>query len=277
MAEEKGVKLEDVLKYTGIELGEDATQETFKAAFDGVFVKKENAVNDEEIQKAVIGKSTREYATEIKRTIKESGLELTEDEAKLPVSDLLRLIPAKKDEVYTSKIQELEKKAGKPSEALEALQSKYNQLESKLTDVDNLKNDLASKLTEKDKEFETFQKTFKLNEATKDIWGKVNSGISKQAKELEKVGFVAKMNETYKIDLDGDTPVILKDGHRIPDPTKHGEFLNPVDVIKKEAEELGLWAVTDPNKVKPVSTPQPVVNNSGVNTGSGRRVIRHTN
>ena len=275
MAEEKGVKLEDVLKYTGIELGEEATPETFKAAFDGVFVKKENAANDEEIQKAVIGKSTREYATEIKRTIKESGLELTEEEAKLPVNELLRLIPAKKDEVYTSKIEELEKKAGKPSEALEALQNKYNQLESKFTDVDSLRNDLATKLTEKDKEFETFQTTFKLKEAQKDIWGKINSGISKQAKELEKVGFVAKMNETYKIDLDGDSPVILKDGHRIPDPNKHGEFLTPVDVIKKEAEDLGLWAVTDPNKVKPVSTPPQPINSGGIVTGTQRRVIRH--
>ena len=136
-----------------------------------------------------------------------------------------------------------------------------------------MKIDLATKLTEKDKEFGAFQHTFKLNEATKDIWGKVNSGLSKQSSELERGGFVAKMNETYKIELDGDSPVILKDGHRIPNPNKHGDFLAPVEVIKAEAESLNLWMVADPSKVKPISTPSPSINSGGVNTG--RRVIRH--
>lgn len=269
------IELKDILSYQGIELGEEATVEDYKKSFDMVFVKKDNAANDDEIKAAIMGESTRKYATEIKRTFKESGLELTEEEAKLPVNDLLRLIPTKKDEVYTSKIEELEKKAGKPSEALEALQTKYNQLETKFGDVDKLRGDLANQLTEKDKEFDTFQKTFKLNEATKDIWGKVNNGLSKQSSELERVGFVAKMNETYKIELDGDSPVILKDGHRIPDPSKHGEFLAPVDVLKSEAETMNLWKVTDPNKVKPVSTPPPPISSGGVVTGTQRRVIRH--
>lgn len=275
MAEEKGIKLEDVLKYTGIELGEDATPETFKSAFDGVFVKKENALNDEEIKSAIMGESTRKYATEIKRTFKESGLELSEDEAKLPVNELLRLIPAKKDEVYTSKITELESKIGKPSEALEALQGKYTQLESKFGDVDKMREELAGKLTEKDKEFETFKTGFKLNEAKKDIWNKVTSSFSDTASDLEKRGFVAAINDTYTIDLDGDAPVILKDGHRIADPNKHGEFLNPVDVIKHEAEKAKILKVVDTSKTKPQSTPPPVVNGSGVNTGTQRRVIRH--
>jgi hypothetical protein len=276
MAEEKGIKLDDVLKYTGIELGEGADLETFKSSFDGVFVKKDAAMNDEEIKKAISGEITRKHATELKRTFKESGLELTEDEAKLPVNDLLRLIPTKKDEVYTAKITELEGKIGKPSEALEALQGKYTQLESKFGDVDKMREELASKLTEKDKEFETFKTGFKLNEAKKDIWNKVTSSFSETASDLEKRGFVAAINDSYTIDLDGDSPVILKDGHRIADPNKHGEFLNPVDVIKSEAEKAKILKVTDTSKTKPQSTPAPVVNTSGVQTGTQRRVIRHT-
>jgi len=275
MAEDKGVKLEDLLKYTGIELGEEATLDTFKAAFDGVFVKKDNAVNDEEIQKAVMGKSTREYAKEIKRTFKESGLELSEEEAKLPVNELLRLLPTKKDEVYTSKITELESKAGKPSEALEALQAKYTQLESKFTDTDSLLKTTASNLTDKEKEFDTFTAGFKLTEAKKDIWNKVTSSFSDTASDLEKRGFVASMNDTYSIEMDGDNPFITKDGKRVEDPNKHGEFLNPVDVIKSEAEAAKILKVVDTTKTKPTSTPQPVVNTSGVQTGQ-RRVIRHT-
>ena len=271
------IELKDILSYQGIELGEEATVEDYKKSFDMVFVKKDNAANDDEIKAAIMGESTRKYATEIKRTFKESGLELTEEEAKLPVNDLLRLIPTKKDEVYTSKIEELEKKAGKPSEALEALQTKYNQLETKFGDVDKLRGDLANQLTEKDKEFDTFQKTFKLNEATKDIWGKVTSNFSETASDLEKRGFMAEMNDKYTIELDGDNPVILKDGHRIADPNKHGEFLAPVDVIKSEAETAKIWKVTDTSRTKRVSTPPPAVNSVGVNLGTQKRVIRHTN
>ena len=272
-----GIELKEILSYQGIELSEEATVEDYKKSFDMVFVKKDNAADDKDVKAAIMGEATRTYATEIKRTAKEAGIALSEEEAKLPVAELLRLIPAKKDESYTAKITELESKVGKPSEALEALQGKYTQLESKYSDIEAMKSDLANKLTEKDKEFDTFQKTFKLNEANKDIWGKVNSGLSKQSSELERVGFVAKMNENYKIELDGDSPVILKDGHRIPDPNKHGEFLAPVDVLKSEAEAMNLWTVTDPNKVKPTSTPKPTMNTGGIVTPSEtqRRVIRH--
>jgi len=275
----EGIKLEDVLKYTGIELGEDATEETFKTSFDAVFVKKDNAASDEGIKAAIMGESTRKYATEIKRTFKESGIELSEEEGKLPVNELLRLLPTKKDEIYTSKIEELESKAGKPTEAFDALQTKYSQLQTKFADVDGLREGLATKLTEKDKEFDTFQKTFKLTEATKDIWGKVTSNFSDTASDLEKRGFMASMNDTYTIELDGDKPVILKEGHRITDPNKHGEFLNPVDVIKQEAEAAKIWKVTDTTKVKPVSTVVATTNTSGVATGDKpqSRLVRHTN
>lgn len=269
------IELKDVLGYTGIELGEEATPETFKKTFDEVFVRKDQAIELDDIKTPIIGETTRKFATELKRAAKESGLELSEDETKLPVNDLARVLLAKKDEVYTSKIQELETSSKKPTEAFEALQSKYSQLESKFNDIDAMKNDLATKLTEKDKEFEQFQHNFKLTEATKDIWGKVNSNLSDTASELEKRGFVSAMNDSYKIQLDGESPVITtKEGSRIPNPNKHGEFLSPTEVLLQEAEKLKIRKVTDTTKVKPHQQPQqqPTNNPEGVRTS---RLIRH--
>jgi chromosome segregation ATPase len=269
------IELKDVLGYTGIELGEDATPDTFKKSFDEVFIRKDQAIELDDIKTPIVGETTRKFATELKRAAKESGLELSEDETKLPVSDLARAILAKKDEVYTSKIQELETSSKKPSEAFEALQTKYAQLETKFNDIDTMKNDLASKLTEKDKEFEQFQHNFKLGEATKDIWGKVNSNLSETASELERRGFVSAMNDNYKIQLDGDVPVITtKEGSRIPNPNKHGEFLSPTDVLLQEAEKLKIRKVTDTSKVKPHQQPQPTPPNNPEGVRQSR-LIRH--
>lgn len=269
------VEAKEVLDYLGIDLSEDATLDTFKTTFNTAFIKKDLAVQDEEVQRAIIGEQTRKFATELKRTAKESGIELGEEETKLPVGDLARLLVSKKDEQYTSKIAEIEKKSLKPSEQVKEWEEKYNSLNTKFSDVDKMREDLAAKLEAKENEFVTFQKDFKLNETRKDIWSKANSFISDKASDLERTGFQSYINQNYTIELDGDTPVILKEGHRIPDPNKAGEFLDPLTAIKMEAANNKILKVTDPEKVKPTQAPQPNFTPEGVRSETKRRVIRH--
>ena len=269
------MEIKDLTEYLGIQLGEDATIDTFKESFSTQFVRKDRAADDEEIQKAIFGKQTREFATEVKRAAKESGIELSEEEAKLPVKDLVRLLPTKKDEFYTGQIEKLKEGTKKPSEAVQEWEQKYNQLNNKYEDTVSLLNNTKSTLEQKEQEFVTFQKNFKKNEVVKDVWSKANSFISDTASELEKTGFVPYINSNYTIDLEDDKPIILKDGHRIPDPNKAGEFLDPITAIKIEAEKNKILKVSNPDKVKPQSTPAPTFNQEGTRT-TGRRVVRHT-
>jgi len=266
------MEIKDISEFTGIDA---ETFDEFKEKFNSSFIRKDRAAEDQDVAKAVMGKQTREYATEIKRVAKESGIELTEEESKLPVNELLRLIPTKKDETYTSQIQKLKEGAKKPSEQVQEWEQKYQQLNNKYEDTVNLLNNTKSTLQEKEQEFVTFQKNFKKNEAVKDIWSKANQFISEQKDEMSKIGFNSYINQKYTIDLEDDKPVIFKDGHRIPDPNKAGEFLDPITAIRMEAEAKGMLKVTEPSKVTPQRQEQPKNFNSEGTRTTGKRVIRH--
>jgi len=269
------MEIKDLTEYLGIDLGDEASIDKFKESHSKMFIRKDRAAEDEDVLKSVMGKQTREYATEIKRVAKESGIELTEEEAKLPVNDLLRLIPTKKDETYTSQIQKLKEGAKKPSEAVQEWEQKYNQLSTKYEDTVNLLNNTKSTLQEKENEFVTFKQDFKKNEAVKDVWSKASSFISEQKDEMSKIGFQSYINQNYTIDLEDDKPVILKDGHRIPDPNKAGEFLDPVTAIRMEAEAKGMLKVTDPSKVTPQRQEAPKNFTPEGTRTTKSRVIRH--
>lgn len=269
------VEKDNILAYIGIELDDKATEDTFKESFDKTFIRRDRAVEDETIKATISGESTRYFAKELKRAAKESGIELSEDETKLPVGDLARLLTAKKDEHYTGKIAELEKKNGKPSEAIKEWEDKYNQLNTKFSDVDKMRAELAEKYTAKEAEFTQFTQNFKKDQAVTEIWSKANEFLSDTATQLERKGFITSINENYKIELDGDKPVILKDGHRIPDPKKAGEFLDPLTAIRMEAEKNKILKVADPKRAeqKPYTPPQqPSSNPDGVRQS---RIVRH--
>ena len=242
------MELNDILKYQGIELAEDATIEDYKKTFDAQFLKKENALQDEEIRKALIGETTSKHAKELVRTAKENDIELTPEEKSLPVGDLSRLITAKQSEKYNSKIEELSAKGKKPSEELTALQQKFESLNSRYSEELSAKEELQGLLEKKENEFVGFKKDFKLNQAKSQIFG--NLTYSDNANDIMKKGFMATVNEKYNIDLgEDDNPIITtKEGNRIKDPNKHGSFLSPVDVLSNELAEAGLAKKVDSEK-----------------------------
>lgn len=273
------MELKDILKYQGIELGEDATVEDYKKAFDETFVRLDQAADHPDVKKANVGEATRKYATELKRTAKEHGVELSKEDTDLPVDELARLVAAKIQESNTTIIEELKAKSGKPSEALEKLTSDYEKLKLKLADEERVKTEIAEKLTLKEKEFTTFEKNYKLNDAKKNLMKEAESFLSVTADPLRKKGFFSTINEKYKMDLDenGEFLITNEKGERIADPSKHGAWLPPIEVLKQDAKELGVLKEVDTSKVNqpPTPTPQPM-NLDGVRVPTQRQVMPRT-
>ena len=234
------MELNDILKYQGIELPEDATIDDYKKAFDERYLTKENAINDESLRSHFAGEITSKFARELQRTAKENGIELDEEEKKKPVADLARIVIAKKQEFYDSKLSEFESTKKKPTEELTALNEKLTGLQKRYEEELSAKSELQQELERKSNEFITFQKNFKLNQAKQSILGSLN--FSENANDLLKKGFYATVNEKYEIQLgDDDTPIITdKEGNRIKDPNKHGSFLSPSDVLANELTAAGL-------------------------------------
>jgi hypothetical protein len=241
------MELNDLLKYQGIELAEDATIEDYKSAFDAKYLTKDNALQDESIRNHWAGETTSKFARELTRTAKENDIELTPEEKKLPVGDLSRLIVAKKQEAFDSKLTELDTKR-KPSEEFNTLKEKYESLNTRYTEELTAKKELQGMLEKKENEFVTFQKDFKLNQSKDAIFGSLK--YSDNASDLLKKGFLATVNEKYSISLGEDeSPIITdKEGNRIKDPNKHGSFLTPTDVLSNELNEAGLGKVVETEK-----------------------------
>lgn len=270
------MELKDILSYQGITLKEDATVEDYKTAFDAVFVRLDQAAEHPDVKKANVGEATRKYATELKRTAKEYGIELDKEDTDKPVDELARLVMAKSQEASTTIIEDLKAKAGKPSEALEKLTSDFETLKGKLADESRVKGELAEKLTLKEKEFGTFEKNYKLNDSKKTLMSKLV--FSDTANDLVKDGFIARMEKDYKTDLDenGSFFITNAEGARISDPSKHGSYLSPEAVYAAKMEEFNIAKVVDTSKVNaptPAPTPAPVVNTSGVRIPGQRAVM----
>jgi len=241
------MELNDLLKYQGIELAEDATIEDYKAAFDAKYLTKDNALQDESIRNHWAGETTSKFAKELTTTANVNDIELTPEEKKLPVGDLSRLIVAKKQEAFDSKLTELDTKR-KPSEEFNTLKEKYESLNTRYTEELTAKKELQGMLEKKENEFVTFQKDFKLNQSKDAIFGSLK--YSDNASDLLKKGFLATVNEKYAISLGEDeSPIITdKEGNRIKDPNKHGSFLSPTDVLSNELNEAGLGKVVETEK-----------------------------
>ncbi len=262
------VELKDLLSYIGVELAEDADLDTFKKAFAERFTKTSDVPNIEDLK----GESTRRTAKLLRETAKENGIELTDDESKLPVAELARLIPSKVAELSAVKIQELEKAGKKPSEAMEALQVKFDALTGKLTDVTTMKDDLATRLTSKEKEFGEFTKGYELKSSKDGMFKNLGGMFSDTADDMKRQGFFAIQDGKYNMFLDenGKFDISDKEGKRIANPDKHGEFLTPEQVYVRDMKAMEVYKEIDTKRQQPPApTPQPVISKEGIR-GNGR-------
>lgn len=269
------MELKDIFDYVGV----DAENiEDFKKAFDGKFITRENALSDSEIKSKITGAMAGGITTYLRRDAKEKfGLEVSKDEIEgKKIEDILDMVTTAAKSGYDNQISKLNeqiKSSPKVDEVVKDWEAKYEKVLGEKTNYETLLNDTK-------KEFEDFRVNVETEKKTGSINSKVDSMVnglkwSEHTNDFTKSGFLASMQKDYTLDLNENGELqIKKDGNLIPNPTKHGEFLSPMDVYKSEAEKNKLLEV--PNAKKGTFVNTQVVNPDGIpNPNKANRAANH--
>lgn len=250
--------IEQILKYTGVELPEGTTIEDFKIedfkkAFDSRYITKENAVRDEDVKSKIIGEVLGATQTKLKRTFKEYGVEVEGDN----ILDLSADFAKKQNEVYQKQLTELKGKGGKEIEDKfkEKLQAKEGEISNLQKMLETKDSELQSKLNE----FKSTQKNSQLQSYKSELFGGLK--FSENVNEYAKKGFYSDFSEKYKLDIDEDGNKLIMNakGERIPNPEKHGDFMTPEQVRDMEftKAELGVKNPSQTPQTREVKTIAP--------------------
>jgi hypothetical protein len=250
--------IEQILKYTGVELPEgktveDFTIDDFKKAFDSRYVTKENAVRDEEVKSKIVGEVLGATQTKLKRTFKEYGIEVEGDN----ILDLSADFAKKQNELYQKQVEELKGKGGKDIE--EKFKEKLQAKEGEISNLQKMLESKDSELNNKLNEFKETQKNSQLQSYKSQLFGGLK--FSENVNEYTKKGFYSDFAEKYKLDIDetGNKLITNAKGERIPNPEKHGEFMSPEQVLNVEFEKanLGVKNPSQPPQTREVKTIAP--------------------
>lgn len=259
------MELKDVLDYLGFEAD---NIEDFKQKFDPEFIRKKNALDNEDIKKTVTGRYFGSQTTNLKKIARERGVELTGEEIEgLQVEEIAGLIVDKMKGNYEDKIKELNESITEPNEALNTLQEKYEKLVNQTKEYKTANKDLLSQVEKIKADKESEIKNYKLNTYKSSVLSQIKykQGMS----DIEKKGWNSTVNENLVFDYDEEGKEIVtdKDGNRIPNPKVSGTFLSPSEAVEDLAIKSGVVS-TNPHAngqaVQPtqtVTTPQPTSNN----------------
>lgn len=231
----------ELFEYLNIEPVEKL--EDFRAKFEPVYVKKAAIKEDKELISSLVGKVTGSLQTAFIRDLKKEGVEFSEGEVKgLELEKVWENGLSKLKSNYTSQIEELKSKQGKPSEEYEALKEKYTKVEGKANDYKRLVDEMKEQFAQKEQGYQSQIKSVKLDTKKADLFkqAKYKTG----ATEVEKEGYNAILHKKYKFELDesGENLEILNSkGERIPNPKKNGEFKSPFEILEEEGRAAGVW------------------------------------
>lgn len=273
------IELKEILEYLGIEGVEKL--DDFRSKFEPTYIKKDKLADDKELLGTLfapkIGKMAGAAQTSLISDLKKMGVEVTKDELKeLPLEKLVEYGLQKASAHYTSKIAELEKNTGS-DEKVKEVQDKYQKLESKYEQEKRVFEEAKQKFQTTEQSWLTEKKNIKLQskvgDALKGI--KWKTGVS----EIEKKGFLATINEKYKLDMDEKDDLFIADstGQRIPHPKKNGEWKNINEILEDEGKAANVWEGNP--IVGRAGTPQKAIhqNNPGIQqpafSGGRQRVL----
>lgn len=222
-----------VKDYTGLD---PANADEFKRGFSEKFFTEKDITSNKKLTGIATGFLSGKLTTKLKRDYK---LEATDIEGKT-IEEILDIVARKTE---TEK-EELKKQVSDPGEGLKELQAQFEKVKGQLDQEKQAKADLKKALEEKDKEYTTKELNRKKNEAFEDILGKVRKGEEGKRKPLialseeQEFFYKNKLKDTFELDFE-DGKVILtdKEGKKIPNPNKAGEFLEPLDAFYQIAEE----------------------------------------
>jgi hypothetical protein len=196
------------------------------------FVKRTEARNDPDLIKSIKGSAAAELFKELKGKVGEDFVDFKD----LNIKDALGAVVEK----YNASLEDVRKssKEGQSKQVLD-LQAKLEDLTRSLGDFKGANEELKNKNSELEKGFEAKIREFKISSKRKDI----ETGIpwSDSLTDVQRAGLKSVLNENYVFDLEGDDFVVKsKDGHKIKNEKKAGEFYTPAEVYEQVAEANGL-------------------------------------
>lgn len=260
------MELKDLLSTIGIE--DVKTVDEFKEKFTSKFISRSSIQDDDEARSAFTGKFTSVVKQLLKKEFGVDGSEIKD----LQWEDQLKLVAKKQKE----KMQELEELSGKGNDdKLNELTAKLQKAEKTILDYKtNLEN--TSKLVEqKESEYTGKIKDLKVGYLFTDAKSKVLPKLKSNMSEAEQIGFEAKLKDSFQVDFDEQDNIIVlgKDGKRLQNPNKVGQFMTLEEAIEDVAAKLSLVkqnnvAQTNVKSIIPNTTPAtatPTANGKQIN------------
>jgi hypothetical protein len=228
------------VSYLGYKEDQFKDIDSFKEQYNKDFIKRSIAEKDDEIITKITGKFAGSTLTAIKRMAKAANITLEKDiiENK-KIEDIIdhigehmgKSIDGVKTE-YETKLKATE------TEAVKEWKEKFEKLNEKHKDTDNLVKTMKDQLKNSESEYKTKLKQYKIGDTYKSALSQIK--FASTVDELKRKGFESLLSEKYELDVDETDAVFIKDkssGGRIPNPAKNGEFLGVADVISFEAEK----------------------------------------
>lgn len=252
------IEATEALKYLGIEpekLEEYPDIDAFKSEFDSTFIKQDQVASNKDLANRIYGSRLGTLTTEAKKMFKEAGVEFEDGEiAKdAKVEDLLTHGLQKLTSTYIAKVEEAKKLASGGEGASKELQEKIEKLERDYKDSKNSVASLSDQLQQKEEEYSTSLKNFKLNSDKAKVFEtiKFKQGIS----PVEKAGFNTILSEKVVFDYDSENKLQAFDAEtkeRFKSDERAGDTLSPEQVVQKLAIENKVIEI-NPHGGKPAS------------------------
>ena len=227
---------EEILGFIGIESAEDL--DTFKTEFNSRFVPLNDAHNNPDIQKKVVGKRMTEITSKLADFGKAVGLDVSfRDLEKKKVEEVITDFEGKLSE----RITELSEAANSGSD------KRVHDLAKQLEEKDKSLNQFKSELEKTANEFNSFKEDsegklnkYKIGHQLDSLKAKIN--WVDDIKDVHREGYESMINKNYQFELGENDKLVIKDkdGNLIPNKNKAGTFADPFDVLVSVADSNGL-------------------------------------
>jgi hypothetical protein len=275
----------EIFNYLGIPDEGIESIDSFRERFESEFVKKsvlkDTKSNEyKEFAPTFVGKVTGSTQTTLNRKLKEYGIELDANEIKdKRIEDVIEMGVSKLYDSVSERVVDLEGKLSKgKDEATKELETKYNSISKKYSELEQLHNGLKNEYQSAEEKWKNNLK----NERVNHLVAKQHEGIKWKAgiKDIEREGFFGRIKSNYKIDYDENSnqlEVFDVNGNRIPNPKKSGTWKTYAEILEEEGLKNEVWSSNEhANKmnqnnsfINKIQTQQPT-NNVAANNNDGR-------
>lgn len=223
-----------VKDYTGLD---PANADDFKKGFAEKFFTEKDITSNKKLTGIATGFLSGKLTTKLKRDYK---LDATDVEGKT-IEEILDIVAQKTE----SEKEELKKQVTDPGEGLKELQAQFDKVKGQLEQEKEAKKLALKAAEDKDKEYATKELNRRKTEAFNGFLDKVKKGDEAAKRkplialnEEQEHFYLTKLRDIYDIDFEDDKPILVdKEGKKISNPNKAGEFLDPIEGFYQIAEQ----------------------------------------